>query len=189
MVRARRGLGLVASAVVLLVACGGSTSVPGDERDGSAGDATGSSSGGGSGSSSSGSSSGTSSGADASGGPCTTDAQCGAGHSCGFAVADGCGAAGSCFATMGVTCQLYMAGCACDGSEVNLVCNGLPDGYASRPVLHSGTCQGGLEAGADCAPDAGDCAAGLKCCYPCGIPGCHNQCLQPGANGMCPLFP
>jgi hypothetical protein len=180
MLRAARGAPLLAAAAAIVVACGGSTGVPGGGEDGGTGDATGSSSGG--------SGSGSSSGADASGGPCTTDAQCAAGTLCGFPVSDGCSAKGSCFATPGVTCQLYMAGCACDGSEVNLVCNGLPDGYASKPVLHSGACQGGLEAGADCTTD-GDCGAGLKCCYPCGIPGCHNQCLQPGATGMCPLFP
>jgi hypothetical protein len=37
-------------------------------------------------------------------------------------------------------------------------------------------------------PDA--CAPGLLCCYPCGIPGCQNQCMQPDPNtNMCPLFP
>jgi hypothetical protein len=187
--RASRGFRLVVPAALILAACGSSTS--GGGQDGGAGDAAGGSSGGsgsGSGGSSGSSSSGGSSGADASGGPCTTDAQCGSGSLCGFPVADGCSANGSCFATTGVTCQVYMAGCACDGTEVNLVCNGLPNGYASKPILHSGTCQSGPEAGAACAMDS-DCSAGLKCCYPCGIPGCHNECLQPAANGMCPLFP
>ena len=34
------------------------------------------------------------------------------------------------------------------------------------------------------------CAPGLRCCYPCGIPGCENKCIKPdpGTN-MCPLFP
>jgi hypothetical protein len=71
---------------------------------------------------------------------------------------------------------------------VNLACNGLPNGYAPKPVLHSGTCQQGLEAGAQCTTDS-QCAAGLKCCYPCGVPNCHNECIQPLANGMCPMFP
>jgi hypothetical protein len=89
---------------------------------------------------------------------------------------------------MGPTCKAYMPGCACDGSEVNLICNGLPNGYAAKPVLHGGACQQGLEAGAPCTMDS-ECSTGLKCCYPCGIPGCHNECIQPLASGACPMFP
>ena len=32
------------------------------------------------------------------------------------------------------------------------------------------------------------CASGLLCCYPCGIPGCENQCTVP-ADESCPVFP
>ena len=48
--------------------------------------------------------------------------------------------------------------------------------------------EGGLEAGAHCSSDL-ECATGLKCCYPCGIPGCSNECIPPGPSGDCPLFP
>jgi hypothetical protein len=48
--------------------------------------------------------------------------------------------------------------------------------------------EGGLEAGAHCSDDS-QCAAGLKCCYPCGIMGCSNECITPTASGTCPLFP
>ena len=33
-----------------------------------------------------------------------------------------------------------------------------------------------------------DCPAGQLCCYPCGIDGCHNVCMNP-VKGRCPLFP
>jgi len=33
------------------------------------------------------------------------------------------------------------------------------------------------------------CPFGLKCCYPCGIPGCENRCIPPSPNGNCPQFP
>lgn len=37
------------------------------------------------------------------------------------------------------------------------------------------------------------CAKSLVCCYPCGIPGCHNKCAVPctgpGCNGGCPMLP
>jgi hypothetical protein len=47
---------------------------------------------------------------------------------------------------------------------------------------------GGAGAGSLCESDS-ECAPGLKCCYPCGIPDCQNQCMAPMRNGMCPLFP
>jgi hypothetical protein len=30
--------------------------------------------------------------------------------------------------------------------------------------------------------------AGLLCCYPCGVAGCHNQCMAP-VQGRCPMIP
>lgn len=45
----------------------------------------------------------------------------------------------------------------------------------------------GLSEGSVCTQDA-DCANGLLCCYPCGIPGCENQCTVPVDN-MCLLVP
>jgi hypothetical protein len=61
----------------------------------------------------------------------------------------------------------------------------------SCAVVHSdgGTASdgGGGTAGSSCMGD-GDCMSGLLCCYPCGIPGCTNQCMAP-MGGHCPLFP
>jgi hypothetical protein len=33
-----------------------------------------------------------------------------------------------------------------------------------------------------------DCPPGTLCCYPCGIDGCQNMCIQPFRGG-CPHFP
>lgn len=51
----------------------------------------------------------------------------------------------------------------------------------------AGADSGTLEAGAHCSLDS-ECQPGLKCCYPCGIPDCQNQCMAP-LHGECPLFP
>jgi hypothetical protein len=48
--------------------------------------------------------------------------------------------------------------------------------------------RGGGNQGAECSTDS-DCSQGLKCCYPCGIPNCHDQCLRPEPSGRCPLYP
>jgi hypothetical protein len=32
-----------------------------------------------------------------------------------------------------------------------------------------------------------DCPTGQLCCYPCGIPDCHNICMAP-VNKRCPMF-
>ncbi len=51
-----------------------------------------------------------------------------------------------------------------------------------------GACGGDGGPGARCGSDS-QCGGGLKCCYPCGIEGCENQCMAPMPNGQCPLFP
>jgi hypothetical protein len=63
------------------------------------------------------------------------------------------------------------------------------DARSDAPAdVASDASEGGLEAGAHCTSD-GECASGLKCCYPCGIPGCTNSCMAPTSAGTCPLFP
>ncbi len=85
----------------------------------------------------------TTSGADA-GGPCGKDSDCGPQAVCGFPQADACGATGTCFRTAGgAMCAAFSAGCACDGTETNLVCNGLPSDYAPKPLRHAGACVDG----------------------------------------------
>ncbi len=47
---------------------------------------------------------------------------------------------------------------------------------------------GGKQSGEICDLDD-DCQGGLKCCYPCGIAGCDNQCAVPEPSGECPALP
>lgn len=163
---------------------GGSSGGNSSSSGGSSGGNSTSSSGGGSGgttssssgaASSSGGSSGgttTSSGGTASSsggsGSCTTDADCGAGKMCGFKTAGGCSASGACFDAPGpgtAMCLAYEAGCACNGTEINLACNGYPSGYASKPVSHTGACTTAVDAGgATCSTDA-DCGSGMMCAF------------------------
>lgn len=44
---------------------------------------------------------------------------------------------------------------------------------------------GGAQVGEPCM-SVEDCAAGLACCYPCGIPGCKNKCQVPCTGPGCP---
>jgi hypothetical protein len=106
---------------------------------------------------------------------------------CGYATDAGCSATGTCFHDPGVTCLAYSPGCACDGTEITVVCTGLPSGFVSKPLAHTGAC-GQVDAGGACTSDS-QCAGGLKCCYPCGVAGCTNQCITPTAGGTCPLYP
>jgi len=76
--------------------------------------------------------------------PCSTDADCPAGSACGFPEAEACAATqGQCFPLPGVECTAVALGCACDGTEVNIACNGLPSGYSPKPLLHTGACTDG----------------------------------------------
>jgi hypothetical protein len=84
-------------------------------------------------------------------------------------------------------CLAYSAGCACDGTEINVTCNGLPSGYDTKPLAHSGACAQ-VDAGGGCTSDT-QCGTGQKCCYPCGIPGCTNQCTTVPSGASCPHYP
>jgi hypothetical protein len=192
-VQLRIGAVLAVCAIGIVAGCSGgfttidtpdggrSSSSGGSGSGGSSGGASSSSSGGSSGgassssSSSGGSSGGASSGSSSSGGgssggsgSCTMDADCGAGKICGFKTADGCSASGACFnapASNTPMCLAYEAGCACDGTETNLACNGYPSGYASKPVSHTGACTTTVDAGgATCSTDA-DCGSASMCAF------------------------
>jgi hypothetical protein len=80
---------------------------------------------------------------DAGGGPCTLDVECPKGQVCGFPEAAGCGVEGTCFVAQQVICNAYSPGCACDGSEISVACTGLPSGYVSKPLRHTGACVDG----------------------------------------------
>ncbi len=74
---------------------------------------------------------------------CADDSDCPNGKVCGFLETNACGAAGSCFPAPMVICNAYSPGCACDGSEVDIICNGLPSGYVRKPLKHTGACVDG----------------------------------------------
>ncbi len=112
------------------------------------------------------------------GSTCNTDADCATGSFCGFPIADACTATGTCFVAPQLGCNGASPGCACDGSEINIVCNGLPSGYAPAPLLHQGACadSGTAVAAADggaCCPHGWDLHS---CTYADGAAGsaCHN---------------
>ena len=74
------------------------------------------------------------------GGSCASSNDCDPGSICGFPEADLCAAKGTCFPAPGATCAAFGAGCACDGTEINIICNGLPNGYETKPIAHHGAC-------------------------------------------------
>jgi hypothetical protein len=74
---------------------------------------------------------------------CTSDSDCASGTVCGFLETSACNAPGSCFPAPQIICNAYSPGCACDGSEIDVICNGLPSGYARKPITHTGACVDG----------------------------------------------
>ncbi len=77
------------------------------------------------------------------GSPCSADTDCPSGEVCGFLETNACGTPGSCFKAPTIICNAYSPGCACDGSEVDIICNGLPSGYVRKPLKHTGACVDG----------------------------------------------
>jgi hypothetical protein len=68
---------------------------------------------------------------------CTTDADCADGYLCGYQEALACAAKGTCLVEGGgAMCNSESLDCACDGTLVNTICGGLPQGYTSKPVLY-----------------------------------------------------
>ena len=107
---------------------------------------------GGPGSSSGSAGSSSSSGVGGDGATCTIDTDCDMGERCGFPKLAGCSATGSCFPAPGAICNAIVLACACDGTEINVACNGLPSDYAPKPFAHSEACgfdSGGGTSGSD----------------------------------------
>ncbi len=62
------------------------------------------------------------------------------------------------------------------------------DASVDAPIDTPADAGGGVE-GTLCTTSS-ECAPGLLCCYPCGIPGCMNRCTRPLPGTMrCPLIP
>ncbi len=76
--------------------------------------------------------------------------------------------------------------CACDATDQD--CNGIVDDFPCAMVCAY------VQLGDECpASDGSACEPGLACCYPCGIEGCTNQCMEPcfddWCSGGCPMYP
>lgn len=76
------------------------------------------------------------------GNSCKTDADCG-GDVCAFPESGGCDVVGRCVSPPQAVCNAFSPGCACDGTLVNVACTGLPAGYVSKPLQHTGVCADG----------------------------------------------
>ena len=95
---------------------------------------------------------------------CTTSSTCPSGETCGFDETVPCSSAGAghCFPT-GAVCNSFSPGCACDGMTINIACTGLPNGYSTAPLSHTGTC--GTESGVAQFPcGSTDCFSGSQVC-------------------------
>ena len=134
--------------------------------------------------------------------PCMASADCTPNQICGFPEVQGCAAQGECFPAPMVNCLAISLGCACDGTEINTACNGLPGGYETKPFLHTGQCGTAADASLGCTGSAPNCfgnddqlccgqdPSGIATCqngaWMCGsaaAPGCNgNKCLQPGGD-------
>jgi hypothetical protein len=198
----KKNLWIVAGfAAIGLIDCGGSSTTPGvDAPDGSAGSVGGASgsSGGSAGRAGSAGAGGSTGGSVVDGGgprcggllglTCTTD------DFCDFEPND-CGAT-----DMLGTCRKRPQGCLADcpgvcGCDGRFYCNACTAQSVGVDPSSDTSCMdtdaGARGDGGQNAPcqDDNQCQAGLKCCYPCGIPGCMNACIPPTAAGRCPLFP
>lgn len=105
-------------------------------------------------------------GNDGGSGTCTANTDCPKGFVCGFDEAQGCAAkTGQCFQG-GAICNTFQPGCACNGQTINVACTGLPSGYATAPLAHTGSCDTPIvDAGAPYACGNATCTIGQELCY------------------------
>src|ERR1019366_6484864 len=101
--------------------------------------------------------------------PCTTTTDCSGLTSggqnpyvCGYPLAGGCAAQGTCLPA-GPLCNMPTPiACACDGTAVGYgECSGYPTGYAGAPTVHTGSCQ--QDGGTLACQTAANCGANQVC--------------------------
>jgi hypothetical protein len=120
-------------------------------------------------------------------GSCVADADCPNKGVCGYLESATCSATGKCFPNPGAVCLAYSPGCACDGTEITIACTGLPPGYSSKPLRHSGACSTCIGPPPPCdSPVCG--SAGWACPGP--LPSCFTDTVPPvykgcGVDGDC----
>jgi hypothetical protein len=110
---------------------------------------------------------------------------------CGFPQSSGCTATGTCFPALGVVCNAIVLACACDGTDINVACNGLPGGYAPKPFAHLGAC--GLDSGAGSSGSGGSSSggggkrdAGTLACGPSSCDVATEFCYEAGGGAFLP---
>jgi hypothetical protein len=130
---------------------------------------------------------------------CSTNADCPSNEICGFLESLACVATGQCFPAPGAVCEAYSPGCACDGQEINIGCTGLPTGYSTQPLLHTGAClDAAAEMDASCVSSSGgpcgagstngcSCAPGLACVYTLQYPSNGGLCVGDAGTPPNPL--
>lgn len=75
------------------------------------------------------------------------------------------------------------------GEDGKAYCNACEAHKAGVDDVAGDSCNlSGKKVGETCQNDP-ECQGGLKCCYPCGIAGCENQCMAPDQSGECPALP
>lgn len=80
---------------------------------------------------------------------------------CGYPVAGGCSAPGTCMPAGPLCDPVTPVACACDGTGIAYgECSGYPNGYAGAPTVHTGSCADG---GTPACQTAADCGTNQVC--------------------------
>ena len=110
--------------------------------------------------------------------PCVHDIDCPDHNVCGYPISDGCSANGRCFPASMAVCGAFLPGCACDGTSINTICTGYPNGYVSKPLRNTGACMdGGVVR-----PDAGFGPGPVILCPPSSADAANKTCSREGQD-------
>lgn len=89
---------------------------------------------------------------------------------------------GTCYERPSACPLVYSPVCGCDGKFYPSACDA---NAAGTDTTTSTSCFSDAGTAGTVCQSNNDCQQGLLCCYPCGIPGCQNQCTA-AVNGSCP---